>query len=161
MRKKSQNHSTISYVSRGRGLHQDADGDRGDGDGDGARVSLAAGENAKIVVVGVDNTSQILSGDGQLGGSNHGDAQGTGTGRTDVLTDAQRVRRDREVVNRQVGGASSAVGERLGVGNGGNNESSDGSKELHGWRVAVVEVGTWCVLKGLLRRMSGRKRRQE
>ncbi len=95
-------------------------------------MTLSSHESAQVMVIGVDDTSKVLSDDGQLGAGNNGGAQDTGSGGADLLSDAKRVGGDREGFNDDVGGAGRAVGEGdLGVGDGGNEESGDGGDELH------------------------------
>ena len=98
-------------------------------------MTLSSHESAEIVVVGVDDTSKVLSIDGQLGTSNNGGAQDTGSGGADLLSNAQRVGGNLEGVDDNISGAGRAVGEiNLGLGDGGNEEGGDGGDELHfGW----------------------------
>lgn len=123
-----------TYVWGSGGLDQHASSDGGHGGGEGAGEALGCHQRAQVVVVSVDKTSQETTLDGQGRALNDGGVQDTGTGGTDVLVDAERVRCDREGVDGDLGRASGAVGEGdLGVGNGGNKEDGEGGDELHGW----------------------------
>ena len=134
-----------TYADGGRGLDQHASSDGGHSGGDRARETLGSHQGAQILVIGVHDLVQVATNDRQLATSDHWGRQGTGTGGTDVLADAKRVRRDRERADGDVSGTSGAVAEgNLGLGNGGNQESGDGSDELHDGLEVLSWIGRWC-----------------
>jgi len=128
--------NAFTYISGSRGLDQDRDGDGGGGGCNGAREASGGGEGAEVLVVSVDNASEVATNDGQLGTRGDWGAQDTGSGGGDALADAERVGGEGEGSDGQLRGdtGSSAAGEggRLSAGNSGKGEGGDGSEELHG-----------------------------
>lgn len=134
----------MAYVWGSVGLDEHARLDGLHSGGDGARLwgNLGSHQGAEVVVVGVDETAEVASGDGQGRALNDRGAEGTSSLGANVLADAEGVGCDREFLNGDLGGARGTVGEGdLGVGNGGNEESGNGDDELHLDGAGVVGWG--------------------
>lgn len=83
-------------IGRERRLDQHAQGEAGEVDGDRAWRASRRQDCTKVLVVSVNNTTEVLAKDGELGWGNDGCVKGTGGGDTHVLVDAERVGRHRE-----------------------------------------------------------------
>ena len=122
-------------VGGGRGLDEHASSDRGVGGIDGAGQASSGSDGAQVLVVCVDNTAEELARDGELGGGNDVGQEGTSARGAHVLVNAERVGRDGEGVDDQVGGArGSTIGDnwRLGPDESSESKSGDGGEEFHG-----------------------------
>lgn len=134
-----------TYVWGSVGLDQNAGDDLGGGDGDGARVAGCSEDSAKVLVVGVDETAEVATGDGEGGITIDGGSRGTGDRGADVLVNAEGIRGDGETSDGHLGGGGT-VGEggRLGADNRGGDEGNEGGDEFHSWRMVL----SWGFLGG-------------
>lgn len=152
----------IPYVWGSVRLDQDAGSDLGDGGWDGARVSGGSKNGAKVLVVGVDETTEVTTGDGEGGITSDGGSRGTGDGGADVLVDAQGVGGEGEASDGHLG-SGSAVGEggRLGVDDRGGDKGNESGDELHGWRSLSGGFLGWKCRRGLRDEEKKKKLRHE